>query len=250
MMHAPLESTVDTSSHEKDPFLTKSLEKVAMGSTAEVFVKEQKGQSDAVANTSTKNQSQRSPRSAVSRKDKCRPRRRVRFIDQENGGSGLHEVLPEPIPPASEMSMEEKSTIWWQPQDFAVFKKTARVISCEIRRRQVASQTSYQSILWRTYDCCLKAKSEDMQAFDEMDRRHLFGWAEVGLCRRGLERWIIPQMAQDRQARKDMVIQGVLHLQKNVKEVNDPAQRAATICSGCMRLTRYEILLFFCGTDD
>lgn len=232
-MHVPLEATVDTSSHEKDSFATKSLQKSALGSN---LGKETESCTD--ASQSAKCQSQTSPRSAVSRKDIGRPRRRVRFADHENGGSGLHEVLPEPIPPASEMSMDDKATIWWQPQDFAIFKKTARVISCEIRRRQVASQTSYQSILWRTYNCCLKAKSEEVEPFDELDRRHLFGWAEVGLCRRGLERWIIPQMAQDRQARKDMVIQGVLHLQKNVKDVSDPSQRAETVRSGCMRLTR------------
>ena len=53
----------------------------------------------------------------------------------------------------------------------------------------------------------------------ERDREQLRQWVDVGICRRGLEKWSIPSVAKDRQRRKDIHIQTVLDLQQRAHRI-------------------------------
>lgn len=148
------------------------------------------------------------------------------------------------LTPSSEMSMREKSHIWWQARDYEVFKGTARLISSEIRRRTEASSNArgssrgtegYASVLTRSLDSCrltpLPSHSEDenIDLSHPLPRRlfaYLTHWVRVGHSRRGLERWSVSSHSDSRNAARQDAIRTVLVEQNQEGEAED--ERAGT----------------------
>ena len=182
-----------------------------------------------------------SPNSVVDLTEPQSSRKVVRF---QNGGIASDQISNN-LKPASEMSSEEKTLIWWQPSDFYMFKKTSKMIAKEILRRQSDETTpsSYSSILQRTYSVCSQTAEEANEAcpLSEKDRHRLQQWCDHGICHRGLERWIFPELAKDRLRRKDVAVRGVIEVQNRfVKSMNlDVNTGAEFIGKSSEQLTRY-----------
>lgn len=162
-----------------------------------------------------------SPHTIVDNPKSVSIRKGVRF---QHGGFAV-EYIPNDLKKASDMSDKEKSSIWWQDTDYYIFKKTSKMIACEMRRRQSAEflPSSYSSILQRTYSvCCQTAEgSNDACPLSEKDRNRLEQSSEHSISRRGLERWSFPTLAKERLKRKGVAIRGVIEVQNRfVKGMN------------------------------
>uniref|UniRef100_A0A7S1VNM4 Uncharacterized protein n=1 Tax=Grammatophora oceanica TaxID=210454 RepID=A0A7S1VNM4_9STRA len=149
-------------------------------------------------------------------------RKHVRFQPRDITGRSSDTFIANDLVPSSAMTVEDKRRIWWQNSDYQIFKQTGRLIAREIQRRQDVRQTSspnsYMSIMARTYSACHQPNLRDDESpICSRDKRTLQQWTEVGMCRRGLEKWSIPQMTRDRFKRKAMVIHTVLDLQKRLR---------------------------------
>ena len=145
----------------------------------------------------------------------------VRF---QNGGYAT-EFIFNGLKPASEMSFNEKSLIWWQESDYCMFKKKAKMIAKEMRRQNSheCSSSSYYSILKRSFSVCCQTAEESKNDFSmsERDRRALEGHVEHGICTRGLERWTVPELALEREKRKAVAISCVIEVQDRfIKLIN------------------------------
>lgn len=139
--------------------------------------------------------------------------KRVRF---QNGGFAT-ELISNDLKPASEMSDNEKSLIWWRDCDYYVFKKRSKMIAKELLLLERADSTSvsYCSLILRTYSvCCQTAEeSHDDCTLSDQDRRRLELLSEKEHCRRGLERWRFPDLAMERSRRQSLAIRGVIDVQ-------------------------------------
>ena len=157
--------------------------------------------------------------------------RRVRFGEYDD-------FIPNNLPPASSMTLEERRRIWWQHSDYDTFKRTAKMIANEIQKRHRSKGSagsgnahSYSDVVRRTYGWCCKASRELQRIQPQADENqthvfvsqkdllHLQQWAEVGTCRRGLEKWSVVVVARDRQRRKEMTVQGVLEIQRRARAI-------------------------------
>jgi len=144
-------------------------------------------------------------------------RKGVRFRNSGVSPTVQTEQIPNDLFLASKMNDDEKSQLWWQESEYYMFKKTAKMIASEMRRRQSiekrSSRMSYSSIIERTYSVCCQTESNDACPLSDKDKHALERWEEHGFSRRGLERWSFPKLMKERQRRKDVAIRGVIEVQ-------------------------------------
>jgi hypothetical protein len=141
--------------------------------------------------------------------------KRVRF---KNGGFAVEKITYD-VPPASKMSEDEKSSIWWRDSDFYFFRKKSKMLAKELRRRERSDSTSsdicFESVMSRSYSvCCQTAEESNVVCrLSDHDRRRVEESREQGRCQRGLEKWIFPHLAMERNRRQRVAIRGVVEVQ-------------------------------------
>ena len=128
------------------------------------------------------------------------------------------DYIPNNLIPASQMTESQKQSMWWQQDDYAMFKMTARMIAYEILRRDspYSNQNSYSSILQKIFDSCCQSPDESAALpclFHGHDYQAMHQWLDVAVSRRGLERWSLPVVAKERQRRKQDHLSAVLRVQ-------------------------------------
>mmetsp|Transcript_23645 Transcript_23645/g.33186 ORF Transcript_23645/g.33186 Transcript_23645/m.33186 type:complete len:223 (+) Transcript_23645:75-743(+) len=99
----------------------------------------------------------------------------------------------------SEISREERRTLWYNSLDFDFFKQTARAISKETRRCGGGDLLDYP------------------------DEANLKKWACFGHSRRGLERWCNKQHGNERRRAAQASIEAVLQAQDTMKRQDGQA---------------------------
>ena len=131
------------------------------------------------------------------------------------------------IKPASVMTESEKRDLYWQQEDYYVFKGGAQLIAGEIRRRCTKeignNQNSYSNSINGIYemsvslaDNCPAPYHNNVSLSNEIPPKFfklLTHWTKVGHARRGLERWIVESHAKRRYAARSMTIKSVLQAQ-------------------------------------
>ena len=150
------------------------------------------------------------------------------------------DYIPNNLIPASQMSEPQKQSMWWQQEDYAMFKMTARMIAYEILRRDTpySNQNSYSSILQNIFEsCCLLP--DELTALPcphhDHNKEAMHQWLDVAVSRRGLERWSLPAVAKERQQRKQDHLSAVLRVQREFcfpgqvpsREVSDLLRRTS-----------------------
>ena len=169
--------------------------------------------------------------------------KRVRF---KNGGLAT-EYISYDLTKASKMSKDEKSLIWWRETDFYMFKKKSKMVAKELRRLECAdsssSYASFESVMLRAYSvCCQTAEESNVVCrLSEQDRRRVEESREQEQCKRGLEKWIFPDLAIERDRRKKVAVQGLVEVQDRfVTCMNLDYDTAADfICKSSEQMTRF-----------
>ena len=171
------------------------------------------------------------------------------------------------VVPASALSAEERSELWWQSDDYDQFLGTARLISTEIQRRSYVATVGnsyptstdvgygaglgivdvkplpnpegYANVMSATLEaCCTDLDPDQADAIlAGISRRvlapKLFAtlthWVRVGHSRRGLERWSVPYHGHGRHWARQRHLEAVLEAQRTVREWDlDPEGRGAS----------------------
>ena len=139
------------------------------------------------------------------------------------------------IPASSTMSQEELSSIHWQPNDYALFRGSARVIAQEVRKVSTTTQQksrSYNSVLSRTLEICHIVSQDKTRCSSASDDDHvqvdmclpprLFGaltdWTREGHSRRGIERYCVESHEGSRPLARQQAIEAVLVTQELMKQ--------------------------------
>jgi hypothetical protein len=161
---------------------------------------------------------------------KCR---RVKFGSVET--IQLHDV-----PPASQMTMKERGTLWWSRDDFKSFKSSIKIMSKSMRYRPegaAGAELSYASTLGRVYAACVNANTDDDIDIAVVDRDLLIQWARNAHCRRGLERRVVRSIIKMEGCDvREKVIYAVNYLNSN--PTIDQDIKDESINTLCTRMTR------------
>ena len=169
--------------------------------------------------------------------------RRVKF-------STIKTELLTSIPPASHMTSEEKSCLWWGKDELDEIERLAEtqcrtMIQCRPLLASSPSSTSYQAVLGRLYDACCSASNdqcvEDLVQSNIVDFQQLVHWTRTSHNRRGLEGQTFKlmnyhQSSKNGQQLRDIVIHAVLRLQSNENVRDTTMAESIMYCS--QRMTR------------
>jgi hypothetical protein len=166
--------------------------------------------------------------------------RQVRFATVKT------KVLDE-VSPASQMTKEEKNTIWWSQSEYYEFEHcNGRLCATMTAGRPTnknrvdetsatLDRSSYHALLNRVYGSCLKATTENLsEVITNSDRDELAKWARNSHFRRGLEGRFLKE---DAAGPREMVAHTVLLLHKNADILNTDAKNES-IRTLCERLSR------------
>lgn len=144
---------------------------------------------------------QSEPQDSEKKENDTTNRKRVRFKDGKEA-----EVLY-PIIGWSDLSFKQKSEMWWQTEDYAMMKTTAKAIAGAIRDGSAHNQSrlDYSQVIHSVYF------SRANQMSPGCLETELFKlWIGAGHSRRGLESWSVPGLFEERQKRKRKICKEVL----------------------------------------
>jgi hypothetical protein len=144
------------------------------------------------------------------------------------------------IPASSTLTREELSKVHWQPEDYAYFRGSARVIAEEVRKVSSSTQQksrSYNSVLSRTLEVCHIVSQDKTQSDTNDNVNHqnddpdttmmclpprLFGaltdWTREGHSRRGIERYCVQSHEESRPMARRQAIEAVLVTQELLQQ--------------------------------
>lgn len=148
-------------------------------------------------------------------------RGRVRFAPLEGDHEGVDaEIVGPLLQPASEMSREEKTEIWWTRRDYTTFRNNVRFLAREIRCRDdnKYSQHSmnYNIVVVKGFLAYQRGVGPS-----ETEKRFLKHWAKCShFSRRGIERWCINGLDELREDRIRGSISAVLGAQAYANTMN------------------------------
>uniref|UniRef100_A0A7S1UYY5 Uncharacterized protein n=1 Tax=Grammatophora oceanica TaxID=210454 RepID=A0A7S1UYY5_9STRA len=134
------------------------------------------------------------------------------------------DVLAE-IKPASEMSEKEHQRLWFQPPEFDKMRLDAHRLATAIRhchKMDPSNQLSYTNSFASVYETCQRSSNPDA----EMMRR-LVHWVHAGPNRRGLEKYSMEFMQQQRMKNKSRHSQTLLRLQQAMWDYGMPDEEVA-----------------------
>lgn len=135
-------------------------------------------------------------------------RKRVRFPYDDKGDVVKAEILGPLLEPASALSEEEKSEIWWMRSDFETFSSHARLLARETALREKDDKKGYKMVFLGGYLACEREAGPT-----ESQKHYLRQWTKVAFSRRGIERWCIEDLDDLRADRRKKSISAVLDAQ-------------------------------------
>ena len=127
------------------------------------------------------------------------------------------------------LSNDERSDLWYSKEDYALFKRSAKVLVLELRRQ--GAHHMLEGIFH-----VANSPGHKLQAQQALKR-----WCRHGQLGRGIERWINPKESKKRSLEASRYISTVLETQNMARRVLDTAQMAeklavvATACSSHAR---------------
>ena len=142
----------------------------------------------------------------------------TRHVEQNEADSEIRvEIIHPLLPPASEMTPQEKARIWHLPIDLKLYRACASFMAKNIAMRdeleESANPLSYTNVYARIYATCCVGRLPPVQ-----DSVSLQLWAKkVNDTRRGFERYIVPNVSQHRVKRMKRAVLTVLRLQERIR---------------------------------
>lgn len=131
------------------------------------------------------------------------PPHRVRFPEEPADLVTFHPC----VPLLSELTLEDHEALWFQPEEFARFRQTARLIARECRKYGYGGSLSK----------CYKDTPESIVALEH--------WSRYAHARRGIERWCNAALGKLRKAQQRDCIRIVLETQDEIRQVNGFSSR-------------------------
>lgn len=163
----------------------------------------------------------RSDRSDRPKQWKC-----VRFALDKND-----DPLTEEFESSLTLTEKEKASMWWQPQEFKMFRRYCR------KAAEIARTSNYPDEFTKAYDACSGKHIQDMAQFSHVSRVHV----------RGLEAVVFPALVR---ARK-LVVRGVVKTQEKLPETMGPVERAKVLSATSRCLSgRARLLARVFGVGD
>lgn len=145
------------------------------------------------------------------------------------------EILGPLLVPSSEMAIDDKRDIWWQPKESKAFLENARMLGLESWSRDSKDDdTCYAQVLCSVYKSCKEPKAKGP---NRKQRDKLSQWTKVAHSRRGIERICCRDMGVIRSQQKHEAIQGVLRAQKKLKS-SSPEDKEHLLSMVSKTLTR------------
>jgi hypothetical protein len=143
-----------------------------------------------------------------SKQSDTKKRRKVRF----QGGNEAEVLYP--IRGWSNLSFEQKTDMWWQPDDYIMMKNTAKAVAGTIRDGGVYNQSrlDYAQVIHRVYFSHINQINPG-----RIETEMFKLWIAAGHSRRGLESWSVPGLFQERQTRKQGICKQVLKAYKDAE---------------------------------
>jgi hypothetical protein len=117
------------------------------------------------------------------------------------------------------LNIEDCQARWYSPKNYRDFKTLAydaatQIVNIEARNR---APYSYQRVLEKTFEACLKANTDVEEVLPASELIHLQRWLEVASSRCGLEKWAIRKISRDKSCRRKELGSAVLSIQANMK---------------------------------
>jgi hypothetical protein len=136
------------------------------------------------------------------------PRKRVRFATTADG-----QILEETHSPLHPQDASQ----WMTREEWADIRRQGQVTINSILSGDtiwsLARRHTYTNTMFRLWNCCLKGKEPTSSL-----KRELRFWASIGHSRRGLEKYSLPKLQEERQLRRYQHSSGVLFVQDQCYE--------------------------------
>jgi hypothetical protein len=136
------------------------------------------------------------------------PRKRVRFAKTTEGQ--IMEEIHSPIHPRD-------SSQWMTREEWIEIRRQGQMTINSILSGDtiwsLARRHTYTNTMFRLWNCCLKGKEPSSSL-----KRELRFWASIGHSRRGLEKYSLPKVYDERQRRRYQHSSGVLFVQDQCYE--------------------------------
>lgn len=140
------------------------------------------------------------------------------------------------------INAEEGKIRWYSPKDYRDFKALAHDASNQIIRIEARNRApySYQRVLEKVFDACVKANTDVEQVLPSSELIHLQRWLEVASSRCGLEKWSIRKISQDKSCRRKELASTVLSIQATMSSSNHTtlSDKNEFICISCENMSR------------